>query len=84
MAADSIYRVFEGWLELESDPGFSLKNILHYFINIIYVLTYVIAPSSGIFTLLLEDLGLDGVQVEEVFLYFKCSVLSVILFIFFF
>ena len=29
MAADSIYRVFEGWLELESDPGLLLKTLFY-------------------------------------------------------
>ena len=40
MPAD-LYRLAEGWLELESDPG--------------------------LFTLLLEDFGCKGIQVEEIY-----------------
>ena len=51
----------EGWLELESDPG-------KFFLCSNYCLIwYLWFFSSGIFTLLLEDLGARGVQVEELY-----------------
>ena len=56
----------EGWLELESDPG-KLKlgsNIVH---GLFHWLLAIALLFLGLFTLLLEDLGACGVQVEEIY-----------------
>ncbi|TGZ52115.1 Ubiquitin carboxyl-terminal hydrolase [Temnothorax longispinosus] len=48
-----INRLTEGWLELESDPADKAITLLH--------------THAGLFTLLLEDFGVKGVQVEEIY-----------------
>jgi Ubiquitin carboxyl-terminal hydrolase, family 1 len=56
----------EGWLELESDPG-ELKlgsNIVHVLFHLVLTIALLFL---GLFTLLLEDLGACGVQVEEIY-----------------
>lgn len=64
MPAD-ITSLTEGWLELESDPGELAINIkIHHgssqFTNLLFLV-------EGLFTLLLEDFGVNGVQVEEIY-----------------
>lgn len=61
MPAD-ITSLTEGWLELESDPGkVKEENLCNSNKNFCFV------PFEGLFTLLLEDFGVNGVQVEEIY-----------------
>ena len=70
-----INNLTEGWLELESDPGefFTVisgkmlinrkkQSKINYPILIFYLFDF-----AGLFTLLLEDFGVNGVQVEEIY-----------------
>lgn len=59
MPAD-ITSLTEGWLELESDPGTkSMKYFSKFYLKFFCF--------EGLFTLLLEDFGVNGVQVEEIY-----------------
>lgn len=63
----------EGWLELESDPGKKVLKKSQFFyyksamcksnVFLCLLCVYIL----GLFTLLLEDFGVNGVQVEEIY-----------------
>lgn len=62
MPAD-ITSLTEGWLELESDPGEIATELK----SDSFRKSFVLFRFEGLFTLLLEDFGVNGVQVEEIY-----------------